>query len=153
MGPDSFLQIGPRLPVSPRHADPVLVHPGPKLRYRFPAILLATPGLFAGYAVNNPGSSAVHRSVDGGHSVGHGGLHHLALLDKVTGRTIATFLHPVTLSLGPGVRVRGRGHLGSDELLPEARGPPVGNHRRLLEDLLKPGITLHHGAVTLGDDA
>ena len=40
MGPDSFLQIGPRLPVSPSHADPVLVHPGPKLRYRFPSLQL-----------------------------------------------------------------------------------------------------------------
>ena len=55
--------------------------------------------------------------------------------------------------LGPGVRVQGWGHLGSDELLPEARGLPVGDHRGLLEDLFEPGVALHHDAVTLCDYA
>ena len=44
-----------------------------------------------------------------------------------------------------------RRYLDSDELLPEARGPPVGD-QGLLEDLLEPGVALHHDAVTLGDD-
>ena len=31
VGSDRLVQVRPRLPVSPRHADPVLVHPGPEL--------------------------------------------------------------------------------------------------------------------------
>ena len=36
------------------------------------------------------------------------------------------------------------GHLGSDKLLLEARRLPVGNHRRLGEDLLEAGVSLNH---------
>ena len=39
VGPDSFFQVRPRLPVSPRHADPMLVHASPELRHRLPTIL------------------------------------------------------------------------------------------------------------------
>ena len=28
----------------------------------------------------------------------------------------------------------------------------VGDHRRLLKNLFKPRVTLHHGAIGLGDD-
>ena len=49
----------------------------------------------------------------------------------------------------------GRGHLGSNQLLPEARRPPVGNHRRLGENLLELRVAyaFHHGAVAFDDDA
>ena len=76
--------------------------------------------------VNDPGGPAVDRCVDGGHSVGLCGPHLLALLDIVTGGAVPALLHPFTVSLGPGVGVRGRGHLGSDQLLLEALGRPEG---------------------------
>ena len=144
MGPDSFLQIWPRLPVSPRHADPMLVHAGPELRHRLPTILGATSRLLAGDAVNHPGCPAVDRRIDDGHGAGLRGPDLLALLDKVTGGAVPTFLHPFTLAFWASIRVWGRGYLGSDELLPEARGPPVGDHRRLLKNLTESRITLHH---------
>ena len=74
-----------------------------------------------------------------------GGLHLLALVDVVTGEAFAALLHPLELTLGPGVRVYGRGHLASDEFLPETRRLPVGN--------LEPEITPHHGKIALDDDA
>ena len=143
MCPDSFLQVGPRLPVSPRHADPMLVHPGPELRHRFPAILLTTSRLFAGYAVDDPGCPAVDGRVDDGHGAGLRGPDLLALLDKVTGGAISTLSHSLTLTFWASIWVRGRGHPGSDEFLPEARGPPVGDHRRLFKNFLEPGVALH----------
>ena len=119
VSPNSLVQVRPRLPVSPRHADPVLVHSVSELRHRFARILLATPGLLTCDAVNNPGVPAVDSRVDGGHHIGHGGPDHLALLDKVTGRAVATFSHALTLSLWPRIGVGGRGNLSSDELLSE----------------------------------
>ena len=68
--------------------------------------------------------------VDDGHSVG---------------AAVAALLHPLELTLEQYVRVRGWGHLASDELLPEDRRPPVGD--------LEPEITLHHGKIALDDDA
>ena len=70
VGPDSLVQLGPRLPVSPRPADP----------------LLAALGLLA--------SDAVDGSVDGGHRGGHGGPDHIAL----AGGTVSTPPHSLTLS-------------------------------------------------------
>ena len=83
VGPNSFVQVRPRLPVSPRHTDPVLVHSVPELTHRFTRILLATPGLLASDTINNSGVSAINSGIDGGHHIGHGGLDHLALLHKV----------------------------------------------------------------------
>ena len=60
VGPDSFLQVGPSLAVSPSHADPVLVHPVPELRHCLARILLAASGLLAGDAVDDSGGPAVH---------------------------------------------------------------------------------------------
>ena len=77
VGPNSLVQVGPRLPVSPRHADP----------------LLAAPGLLASDAANYPGVKAVDGSVDSGHRGGHGGLDHLAL----AGGTVSTLPHSLTL--------------------------------------------------------
>ena len=85
VGPDSLLQVGPGLAVSPRHRDAVLIHPGPKLRHRLSAILRAASLFLTGDAVNDPGGPAVDRGVDGGHGAGLRGLHLLALLDIVTG--------------------------------------------------------------------
>ena len=123
---ESLLQVGPGLAVSPRHRDPMLVHTGAKLRNRLSAILLAASLFFAGDAVDDTGGPAVDRRVDGGHSVGLCGPHLLALLDIVTGGAVPALFHPLAVSLGPGVGVRGRGHLGSDQLLLEALGRPEG---------------------------
>ena len=51
------------LPVSPRHADPVLIRPGPELQLRFPAIMWAASLLLA--AVCDPGGPAVHDNLPG----------------------------------------------------------------------------------------
>ena len=152
VGADGFVQVGPGLAVCPRHTDPMLIHAGPELGLSLAAILLSAPGLLASDAVDHPTVAAGDGRVDDGHGVGVGGLHLLALLDIVAGGAVATLLHPFKLTLGPDVRVRGLGHLGSDELLPEARRPPVSNHGRHWEYLLEPGHILHHGAVSLVDD-
>ena len=74
---------------NPRHADPLLVHPGPEIRHRFPAILRASSHFFAGDAVNHPGGPADDRCVDDGF---------LAFLVKVTGRAVPAFPHPLALT-------------------------------------------------------
>ena len=109
VGPDCLVQVRPRLPVSPRHADPVLVHPGPELGHRLACVLLAAPGLLTGDAVDYPGIAAVNGSVDGGHHSGHGGLDHLALLHEVAGGAVATLPHSLAVTLGTRIGIRGRG--------------------------------------------
>ena len=146
VGADGYVQVWPGFPICLRHTDPMLIHAGPELGLSLAAILLSAPGLLASDAVDHPTVAAGDGCVDDGHGVGVGGLHLLALLDIVAGGAVATLLHPFKLTLGPDVRVRGLGHLGSDELLPEAWRPPVSNHGR-------PGIILHHGAVSLVDDS
>ena len=101
----------------------MLVHTGAKLCYHFPAILLAASLFLAGDAVNDLGDD---RCVDGGHGVDLCGPHLLALLAIVKSGAVPALLHAIALLLGPGVGVRGRGRglIGSDQLLLEAWGRP-----------------------------
>ena len=119
VGADGLVQPRHGLSVRASHRDPMLVHPRSEFRNSFPAVLLATSLLLAGDAVDHPGGSAVDGRVDDGHGVRLRGPDLLALLDVVARGAVAALLHPFDLTLRPRIRVRGRGHFGSDKLVSE----------------------------------